>query len=80
MRIAAEQCQIWATRSPSSGLLPGGGRHERLPRLLGKGACALQLILTGETIFWAEEGLRIGLVHELCPRCQSHASRPRHPE
>ena len=57
-----------ASRRSSSGLLPGGGGTQRLPRLVGKGR-ALQLILSGETIS-AQEAYRIGLVNEVVPAAE----------
>jgi enoyl-CoA hydratase len=49
MRIAVETARF-GQPEVKLGLLPGGGGTQRLPRLVGKGR-ALQLILTGETIF-----------------------------
>lgn len=45
------------------GVLPGGGGTQRLPRLVPVG-CALEMILTGETID-AERAERIGLVNRI---------------
>ncbi|MBR0869420.1 enoyl-CoA hydratase/isomerase family protein [Bradyrhizobium tropiciagri] len=45
------------------GVLPGGGGTQRLPRLVAVG-CALEMILTGETI-GAERAERIGLVNRI---------------
>ena len=45
------------------GLIPGYGGTQRLPRLIGQ-AKALELMLSGKIIF-AEEALKIGLVHQI---------------
>lgn len=45
------------------GLIPGYGGTQRLPRLIGQ-AKALELMLSGKIIF-AEEAMKIGLVHQI---------------
>src|SRR3954447_6742524 len=64
IRIAAESAKF-GQPEVMLGLVPGGGRTQRLPRLVGKGR-ALQLILSGEMIT-AQEAHRIGLVNEVVP-------------
>jgi enoyl-CoA hydratase/carnithine racemase len=64
IRIATDSAKF-GQPEVTLGLVPGGGGTQRLPRLVGKG-CALQLILSGETIS-AQEAFRIGLVNEVVP-------------
>jgi len=64
LRIAVDTAQF-GQPEVKLGLVPGGGRTQRMPRLIGKGR-ALQLILSGEMIN-AQEAYRIGLVNEIVP-------------
>src|SRR5881296_3857706 len=64
IRIAAENAKF-GQPEVKLGVIPGGERTQRLPRLVGKGR-ALQLILSGEIIS-AQEAYRIGLVNEVVP-------------
>src|SRR2546430_1829761 len=64
IRVASEHAKF-GQPEVKLGLIPGGGRTQRLPRLVGKGR-ELQLILPGETIS-PQEAYRIGLVNEVVP-------------
>src|SRR3977135_155434 len=64
LRVAVEAAKF-GQPEVTLGLVPRGGRTQRLPRLVGKGR-ALRLILSGEMI-GAQEAYRIGLVDEVVP-------------
>jgi 3-hydroxyacyl-CoA dehydrogenase len=61
-RIAASDAKL-GQPEVKLGLIPGGGGTQRLPRAIGP-ARAVQMIVTGDPIA-AEEGLQLGLVHEV---------------
>jgi enoyl-CoA hydratase/carnithine racemase len=67
IRIASDWVQLGLTEM-TLGIIPGGGRTQRLPRLIGRGK-ALELILTGKRID-AHEALRLGLVEQVVPHDQ----------
>jgi enoyl-CoA hydratase len=64
VRLAAKSARFGFPQV-ASGLIPGDGGTQRLPRIIGRGK-ALELILTGEVIS-AEEALAIGLVSQVLP-------------
>ncbi|MFC3958410.1 enoyl-CoA hydratase/isomerase family protein [Halovivax cerinus] len=63
VRIADERAKLGQPEI-TLGLIPGGGRTQRLPRLVGPGQ-AKRLILSGDVID-AEEAHEIGLVEDVC--------------
>ena len=63
-RIAAEKVKLGEAYI-NMGLVPDGGGSFFLPNLIGSGR-ALEMLIRGEAIA-AEEALRIGLVHSVCP-------------
>ncbi|MBM2824605.1 MAG: 3-hydroxybutyryl-CoA dehydratase [Dehalococcoidales bacterium] len=65
IRIAAVQARLGLPQV-ASGLIPGDGGTQRLPRIVGKGK-ALELILTAQIIS-AEEAREMGLVSKVVPR------------
>ncbi len=70
-RIAVEGSEVGLTEV-RLGIMPGAGGTQRLPRLIGE-ARAKEMILLGRRIPIAR-ALAIGLVHDVVPRGQLHAS------
>jgi methylglutaconyl-CoA hydratase len=70
-RIAVEGSEVGLTEV-KLGIMPGAGGTQRLPRLVGE-ARAKELIMLGRRIPIAR-ALEIGLVHQVVPRAQLHAT------
>jgi enoyl-CoA hydratase/carnithine racemase len=70
-RILVEGAEVGLTEV-KLGIMPGAGGTQRLPRLVGE-ARAKEMILLGRKIP-AVRALEIGLVNQVVPRAQLHAS------
>jgi enoyl-CoA hydratase len=65
IRICSENAHFGFPET-SSGIIPGGGGTQRLPRIVGKGK-ATEMVITAEPID-AAEAYRVGLVNKIVPR------------
>jgi enoyl-CoA hydratase len=65
IRICSENARFGLPET-SSGIIPGGGGTQRLPRIIGKGK-ATEMIITAEPID-AAEAYRVALVSKVVPR------------
>lgn len=64
LRVAAASATFGLPET-SLAIIPGAGGTQRLPRIVGA-ARAREMILLGRRVA-AEEALRIGLIHRICP-------------
>lgn len=64
LRVAAASATFGLPET-SLAIIPGAGGTQRLPRIIGA-ARAREMILLGRRVA-AEEALRIGLIHRICP-------------
>jgi methylglutaconyl-CoA hydratase len=71
IRMASDLAELGVTKV-TLGIIPGSGRTQRLPRLIGRGK-ALEVILTGKRID-AHEALRLGLLEQVVPHDQRMAA------